>query len=106
MKKIRMLLVLLAAAVVLPVARAQEKAPQTPSESATAYRVQVVLSEFDGTNKLSSMPYTIPIAQMAGEPRTQGSLRVGIRVPVNSSAKGAENSFQYVDIGMNLEVRV
>ena len=84
---------------------AQQKAGES-SAASSAYRVQVVISEFDGATKLSSLPYTIPVATMTGDVRTVGSVRVGIRVPVSTNAKSGENSIQYADVGTNLDVRV
>jgi hypothetical protein len=110
MKITRYLLAALLALVALPCVRAQEKAaPDTPKESAappTAFRVQVVLSEYDGTNKVSSLPYTIPVATSMFDPRSIGSLRLGVRVPLLTNSKNGESSIQYVDIGSNIDVRV
>lgn len=103
MKIARIVLMPLVAALLAMPAAAQEKSPAPP---ATAYRIQVIVSEYDGANKVSSLPYTIPVAEMPGESRTSGSMRVGIRVPFNTTAKTGEPSLQYVDIGTNLDVRV
>jgi len=80
--------------------------PPSVSPDTVAYRVQVVLSEYDGATKISSLPYTIPVVQMAGEARSQASMRVGVRVPVNTSGKNGENSIQYSDVGTNVDVRI
>src|SRR5271155_4386151 len=107
MKLTRIIAVLAAAALLSVPSRAQQKSGDAPAAPApNAYRVQVVVSEFDGNTKLSSLPYTIPVAMMTGDVRTMGSVRVGIRVPVSTSSKSGENSIQYVDVGSNLDVRV
>ena len=112
MKKMRMLVVILTAVLLVPALPAQEKpGASTASDSApavTAYRVQVVISEYDGATKVSSLPYTIPVAQMGdpGARDTRGSLRVGIRVPVSTSSKSGESAITYMDVGTNLDVRV
>lgn len=111
MKRMLMLMVILTAGLLVPSMRAQEKPSAPAPDSApvvTAYRVQVVISEYDGATKLSSLPYTIPVAQM-GDPGmrdSRGSLRVGIRVPISSSSKTGESVIQYMDVGTNLDVRV
>src|SRR5256885_12284314 len=81
---------------------AQEKAKtEEKSESKrdlTPLRVQVVISEYDGEKKMSSLPYTLLIN--AENPRGQkASIRMGLRVPVAASA----NQFQYMDVGSNLD---
>jgi len=103
MKLARIVLVPFAAALLAMPAAAQEKPPAPP---ATAYRIQVIVSEYDGANKVSSLPYSIPVAEMPGEARSSGSMRVGIRVPFNTTAKSGESALQYVDVGANLDVRV
>jgi len=112
MKKMRMLMLILTAVLLAPALPAQEK-PGAPAATdsvpaVTAYRVQVVISEYDGANKLSSLPYTIPVAQIGdpGARDSRGSLRVGIRVPISSSSKTGESVIQYMDVGTNLDVRV
>jgi hypothetical protein len=112
MKKTRMMIGILSAALLLAPARAQEKpSGSSTSDSAptvVAYRVQVVISEYDGATKVSSLPYTIPVAQMGdpGARDSRGSLRVGIRVPVSTSSKSGESAITYMDVGTNLDVRV
>lgn len=99
----------LLALVTAPALGAQEKAGAAaaePAPPATAFRVQVVLTEYEGTNKIASLPYTIPVALQPGEKRAVGSLRVGMRVPVAAAAKSGEGGIQYMDIGTNLDVRV
>ena len=109
MKTMRMILLILTVVLLAPAMRAQEKpgAP-APPDSAAAYRVQVVISEYDGATKLSSLPYTIPVAQLndPGSRDPRGSLRVGMRVPVGSATKTGESAITYMDVGANLDVRV
>jgi hypothetical protein len=89
-------------------ARAQEK-PSTSTAAegtAAAFRIQVVLTEYDGEKKVSSLPYSVPVALQPGEKRAVGSVRVGIRVPVATSTKTGESGIQYMDVGTNLDVRM
>jgi hypothetical protein len=88
-----------------PAAKAQDKpATQTASpEVIVPAKLQIVLTEYDGTKKVSSMPYSIPFV-LSLSPLTS-SLRTGVRVPVNSIiSKTGEASFQYVDVGTNIDV--
>jgi hypothetical protein len=85
--------------------RAQEKAA-TDEKSGVPLKVQVVLSEFDGTKKVSSLPYIFYVnADEPRENRRQTSIRFGLRVPVAVGASGssAVNTFQYMDVGTNLD---
>ncbi len=105
MKLMSLALVLATAFVVATPSRAQQKPADAAPDSAIAYRVQVVVAEYDGATKISSLPYSVPVA-VSGDPRAQGSLRVGIRVPVNTGTKSGDSAVQYMDIGTNLDLRV
>jgi hypothetical protein len=113
MKTNRFLLAALLALLAVPSSQTQEKPAATAAARdvappAVAYRMQVVLEEYDGTKKVSSMPYTIPVATpVVGDMlRQRGSLRVGVRVPILVGGKNGENELQYVDIGSNIDVQV
>jgi hypothetical protein len=87
-----------------PAAKAQDKpASETPApEVVEPAKLQIVLTEYDGTKKVSSMPYSIPFI-LSHTPLTS-SLRMGVRVPVNTSSKTGESSLTYVDVGTNIDV--
>ena len=88
-----------------PAAKAQDKAAaETPGPDVIApARLQIVLTEYDGTKKISSMPYSIPLVLKG--PALTSSLRMGVRVPVNTTtSKTGESSLTYVDVGTNIDV--
>ncbi|MGA2845763.1 MAG: hypothetical protein ABSF68_10110 [Candidatus Acidiferrales bacterium] len=88
-----------------PAAKAQDKpAAETPApEVMVPAKLQIVLTEYDGTKKISSMPYSIPFV-LSHAPLTS-SLRLGVRVPVNTTtSKSGESSLTYVDVGTNIDV--
>lgn len=90
--------------------RAQDKpsaGPQTSEANAQAIplKLQVVLTEYDGTKKIGSLPYTISLTAMV-DPKQRGEytrLRDGVRVPILTASKTGENSMQYIDVGMNID---
>jgi hypothetical protein len=90
---------------VAPAAKAQDK-PATETRAPEAIvpaKLQIVLTEYDGTKKISSMPYTIPLV-LQGTALTS-SVRMGVRVPVNTTtSKAGESSLTYVDVGTNIDV--
>ena len=60
-----------------------------------------MLSEYDGTKKISSLPYTIEANAVAANAPSQWThLRLGVRVPVQT---GAGSQFQYIDVGTNID---
>jgi hypothetical protein len=91
-----------------PGVRAQEKpAAETGApETIVAVKLQVVLTEFEGANKISSLPYTIPLTLTNKFSGQMYSLRMGVRVPVSTtSSKTGDNSINYIDVGTNIDSR-
>jgi hypothetical protein len=86
----------------VPAAKAQDK-PATEAPGPVSAKLQVVLTEYDGTKKISSLPYTIPF--VLTDKYSSSSLRVGVRVPVNTSSKAGESSLTYIDVGTNIDCR-
>jgi hypothetical protein len=93
------------------VVRAQEKtamdapASQT-SESVTPIKLQVLLTEYDGTKKIASLPYTMSLtATPENKPGAYAQVRDGVRVPVLTGSKTGESSMQYIDVGTNIDAR-
>jgi hypothetical protein len=90
-----------------PVVRAQDKpAAEAAPEVIVPGKLQVVLTEYEGTNKISSLPYTIPIMVTNKFSGHMYSLRMGMRIPVNTtSSKTGESSITYIDVGTNIDSR-
>ncbi len=107
MRRMRMLVTLMAAVVMaIPTVWAQEKpkAPEEPKPT-TALKVQVVISEYEGDRKISSLPYTFFL--------TDDNLRVvrmGLRVPVlvagaDPTKPQVQPQFQYMEVGTNIDCK-
>lgn len=68
-------------------------------------RVQILLTEFDGAKKLSSLPYTI-YTLASHRPREHNArLRFGVKVPLTTSA-GSSSQFTYQDVGTDIDCTV
>lgn len=99
------LAILSAVGIVLPL-RAQEKpaAAVEMKKTQVSLKVGVVVTEMDGTKKISSLPYTFYVNTDDSGRGSTSSVRVGLRVPVaTSSTPGGVGQFQYMDIGTNLD---
>ena len=81
---------------------ASQEAAKPAEKAITPLRVQVVFTEYDGEKKISSLPYTLLVN--ADDKGPQASVRMGLRVPVETSATPAKQ-FQYMDVGTNLDGR-
>ncbi|HET9401080.1 MAG TPA: hypothetical protein VFO34_09020 [Candidatus Acidoferrales bacterium] len=107
----RTLLTLAATAALLAVAplRAQEK-PAPEESKVTPLKIQVVLSEFDGTKKISTLPYVFYAnADEPRDTRRPTSIRFGLRVPVATGPVSTATNplvntqFTYMDVGTNID---
>lgn len=80
---------------------------QKEAAAPTPVKLEIVLSEYDGAKKISSLAYTLPVISNGDRPSGAfASLRVGVRVPVNvTTEKKGENPLQYVDVGTNIDAR-
>jgi hypothetical protein len=102
---------LLAILLVPGVARSQENVTQKSAGSETGaaitqFKLQVVLTELDGSKKISSLPYVIPVTFSSGQGMPPAVIRVGVRVPINTTSKSGDSSLTYVDVGTNIDCRM
>ena len=74
----------------------EQKTPPAP-QSNSVYRLEYVFSEVQNGKKVNSRVYTMVVR--TGE---RGSIRLGSRMPVPT----ANQQFQYVDLGVNIDCRV
>jgi hypothetical protein len=112
MKLSRCILSCTALLMLLPfVARAQEKPAAASASQASAtgipLKLQVLLTEYDGTKKIASLPYTMSLTATPESKPQRGStqLRDGVRVPILTRSKTGEDSVQYIDVGTNIDAR-
>lgn len=105
MRKIRSLLVALLVLASVPSLYAQEKQANEAQEAQAAavpLKVQFLVTEYDGTKKIASMPYTVAaITSRPGKRDSIGTLRVGARIPVATNEKSGEET--YIDVGTNID---
>lgn len=110
MKRAVIAVLLIVLAIAVPSLRSQDKAKSTegakpaepPAPQIIPLRVQVVFIEYDGDKKVSNLPYTLLVN--ANERGPQAAVRMGLRVPIETSSSGAaDRHFQYQDVGTNLD---
>ncbi len=88
------------------------KAPEAPdnatAETPMPVKLQVVLSEYDGTKKIANLSYTIPLLVPGVKPGgAYSTVRIGVKVPVTTAdAKTGASEIQYIDVGTNIDARV
>jgi hypothetical protein len=115
-------IVLIAAAASFPIA-AQDTAAQAPTPAgvltaqrrtpaaATALKITVVLSRYQGEKRVSSMPYVLGVTAGATAPGPKTTLRMGTAVPVVMTVFGGggdgkttpQSSYNYRDVGTNID---
>ena len=108
MKKTVLAVSLAILALVVPRMLAQDK-EKSPGEAkpaqteriVTPLRVQVVFTEFEGDKKVSNLPYTLLV--IADDARATAALRMGLRVPIETSSNTGVKQIQYQDVGTNID---
>jgi hypothetical protein len=96
-----MLAVMLAVAMVLPLAAQDKDTPKAPEKAWAFYKLTMTVRETDGGKVLSSRSYDF--TQRSGD---WGQLRVGSRVPVATNSGSQSTQYQYVDVGLKVDSRV
>ena len=88
------------------------KGSETPenatAEPTTPVKLQIVLSEYDGTKKIANLSYSIPLIVPATKPSgAYSTLRIGVKVPVTTAvSKTGATQIQYIDVGTSIDARV
>lgn len=96
----RALMAALAVLLFAGLAAAQQK-PEQKTQRIVPLKVEIVLSEYAGAKKISSLPYTLEAnATTSGDPRSLlTQLRLGVQVPVSNGPHG----FQYQNVGTKID---
>ena len=116
MKKSRLIAPLMFLVLIAPLARSQQgRVPESSAEtssaqSQTTLKVQIVITEYNGTQKVSNLPYTIYMVDSGNHPN-QGSVRMGTRVPIHGGTFSTPNGttsdqITYQDVGTNIDCRL
>ena len=111
MKTTRGLFVALLVLISVPYACAQEKQAGESQEAQSAapqipLKVQFLVTEYDGTKKIASMPYTATgTTSHLGKRDSLGVLRVGARIalPAGPSQKADDQKSDYIEVGTNID---
>ncbi len=82
-----------------------------PREAKTPLVVQVLFSEYEGEKKVGSLPYTLNVVSSKSSGLSKDServsLRMGLRVPIMvggaDKSGSVSNSFQYQDVGTDID---
>jgi hypothetical protein len=82
------------------VVRAQDQPVQAPEPPSYSLRIGLVVTEFDGKQKISSLPYEFVVA-----PNTRDSSgRFGARIPIEIGGK--DERITYLDLGTNYDCTI
>jgi hypothetical protein len=81
---------------------AQDKQAAATQPPITPLSVQVTLSEYQGGNRISTLPYVLHVSAPRWGGAT-GKLRVGARIPIAISTSEGETKWQYTDAGTNID---
>lgn len=108
MRTLRRLMAAFIFLLALPSLYAQEKAAQEAPLPDVPLRVQILLTEYNGTQKVNSLPYAL--YTVSNEPRGNrhsAHLRLGVKVPIATAEQsGTATQFAYQDVGTNIDCTV
>jgi hypothetical protein len=98
--------ILLAMLIVPACVRAQQQPNTSADESMTRLRLDIVLSEYDGSKEVDNLPYTLFLESGPHGARTR-SVRMGLKVPIATSASdnGVGTQYTYQDVGTDIDAR-
>jgi len=84
-------------------ARGQNAATDNQSAPTVQLKLQIVLTDMEGTKKVSGLPYMLHVLPTTPPLVTQ--LRTGVKVPVSTATNVSSgvNQTQYLDIGINID---
>ncbi|HXC87991.1 MAG TPA: hypothetical protein VNU23_09395 [Candidatus Cybelea sp.] len=80
-----------------------EAKPSQTEKPMTPLRVQVSFTEFEGDKKISNLPYTFLVN--ADDRGVKAAVRMGLRVPIETSSNTGAKQITYQDVGTNLDGR-
>jgi hypothetical protein len=107
MKRYGRAAVLIVAALCLAGPAAAQKKPETASagDLLVPLKVEFVVSEFDGTKKITSLPYTMEVSAVGKRAHklNYSRLRMGVQVPVLVGGGSKGNKWQYTNVGTNID---
>lgn len=91
------------------VALPQDQAKSSNEQPASHVRIDFLLTEYSGQQKVSSLPYSMSTEAVADTRpgNTNTSIRMGVRVPIAEgvNAQGVTTQFSYQDIGTDIDCR-
>jgi hypothetical protein len=84
-----------------------DAAENATAESSTPVKLQIILSESDGTKKIANLSYSMPLIVMGKPSGAYSTLRIGVKVPVTTrDSKTGDTQIQYIDVGTSIDARV
>lgn len=97
----------IAAALCLAGPAAPQQKPETANtrNAVVPLKVEFVVSEFDGTKKLSSLPYSMEVSAVGERAASlnYSRLRMGVQVPVLVGGESKGNHWTYTNVGTNID---
>ena len=115
MRKIAAVTMLFGVAMIPMCLKAQESAQttapaaQAPSDEAASrhfYRLNIVVKELDEASRvINSRGYVITVATATARDDRPQIIKTGSRVPILTGTSGGNTEIQYMDLGINFDVR-
>lgn len=88
----------------VPMALRSQQAASPSVDSITHLRVDLLLTEYSGSKKISSMPYMLYVGVGDAHYHPTGSLRMGVKVPIATGYADPKMQIEYEDVGTRIDV--
>ena len=98
MLKQKNLLIVAVLAVCATTLMAQDRTPQPTGPGNAVYRLEYTVIEMEGSKKTSSKTYVMIVRD-----DKHARMRVGNRLPVQTSGSSSSMQYQYFDLGVNID---
>lgn len=84
--------------------RAQQQATPSTGQTVTHLRLDIMLSEYDGSKEVNSLPYTLFLESAPNNHRNR-AIRMGLKIPIVAGTSGTSQQISYQDIGTDIDAR-
>lgn len=100
----RVAAILLVMLIVPACVRAQQQSKTSADESVTHLRLDILLTEYDGSKEVGSLPYTLFLESALHNGRNR-AVRMGLKIPIVVNSSGTSQQITYQDIGTDIDAR-
>ncbi|MGB7227265.1 MAG: hypothetical protein WBD26_05870 [Candidatus Acidiferrales bacterium] len=89
---------------IVPAYALAQQQDKTSADESTRLRLDILLSEYDGSKQVNSLPYTLFLEASPHGARPR-SVRMGLKIPIVVNTSSTNQQVSYQDIGTDIDAR-